>query len=393
MGLRFKFVAKFIFLAVGAILLTSCGRAYFPIELKNFSRPERAEKQQEKTVKLIALNTKNIRKANRSEYERQLVDIGDFYRPARPVFLKEYSELNLPVGDTPGKYKIGPGDVIEWTQLLSTYGERKEVVSGKVVVNEDGFINILGLGRIKADTTQDDLEKAFATSRALVGENTTNFGFSITAFNSKKITFSVEGDKQSFTSIPYTNIPVYLSEVLLKLGTTKDKYGSEVADFRVKIVRGEASYEALLSQVKLSNSRKIRIFPGDRISLMPILYRKEYVFIVGETGSQTSIGIDYSQRPSLSELLFNNNILNKVTSDFSQVYVLREQKNEITYAYHLDITNPSRITLANSFKMHPNDVIFVATQPLSLYSRTLAQILGSANLTIQARDRARDELR
>ena len=177
------------------------------------------------------------------------------------------------------------------------------------------------------------------------------------------------------------------------MGTTKDKYGSEVADFRVKIMRGDVSYEALLSQVKLSNSKKIRIFPGDRISLMPILYRKEYVFIVGETGSQTSIPIDYSQRPSLSELLFNNNVLNKVTSDFSQVYVLREQKNDITYAYHLDITNPSRITLANSFEMNPNDVIFVATQPLSLYSRTLAQILGSATLTIQARDTTRNELR
>ena len=175
--------------------------------------------------------------------------------------------------------------------------------------------------------------------------------------------------------------------------TTKDKYGSEVADFRVKIVRGEVTYEALLSQIKLSISKEIRIFPGDRISLMPILYRKEYVFIVGETGSQTSISIDYSQRPSLSELLFNNNILDKVTSDFSQVYVLRDKKNDITNAYHLDITNPSRITLANSFEMHPNDVIFVATQPLSLYSRTLSQILGSTGLTIQARDTIRTEVR
>ena len=70
-----------------------------------------------------------------------------------------------------------------------------------------------------------------------------------------------------------------------------------------------------------------------------------------------------------------------------------KQKNDITYAYHLDITNPSRITLANSFEMNPNDVIFVATQPLSLYSRTLAQILGSATLTIQARDATRNELR
>ena len=42
--------------------------------------------------------------------------------------------------------------------------------------------------------------------------------------------------------------------------------------------------------------------------------------------------------------------------------------------------------------MRPDDIVFVATQPLSLYSRTLSQILGSTGLTIQARDTIRTEL-
>ena len=48
--------------------------------------------------------------------------------------------------------------------------------------------------------------------------------------------------------------------------------------------------------------------------------------------------------------------------------------------------------LSNMFEMRPDDVVFVATQPLSLYSRTLSQILGSTGLTLQARDTIRTEI-
>ena len=80
-----------------------------------------------------------------------------------------------------------------------------------------------------------------------------------------------------------------------------------------------------------------------------------------------------------------------LNSDFSQIYVLRES-NKSFLAYHLDITNPTRVSLASKFEMRPDDIVFVATQPLSLYSRTLSQILGSTGLTIQARDTIRTEL-
>ena len=93
----------------------------------------------------------------------------------------------------------------------------------------------------------------------------------------------------------------------------------------------------------------------------------------------------------MSETLFGSRILNLVSSDFSQIYVIRKDKTKFS-AYHLDITNPVRISLASLFEMRPDDIIFVATQPLSLYSRTLSQILGSASLTLQARDTLRSEV-
>ena len=137
---------------------------------------------------------------------------------------------------------------------------------------------------------------------------------------------------------------------------------------------------------------KIRLFPNDKILIEPLNYKKESVLVVGETGAQRSLSISSIARPTLSDTIFNGGVLNNITSDFSQIYVIRKYR-ETHLAYHLDITNPARINLASKFEMRPDDIVFVATQPLSLYSRALAQILGSTGLTIQARDQVRSELR
>ena len=146
-----------------------------------------------------------------------------------------------------------------------------------------------------------------------------------------------------------------------------------------------------LKKLILKPGKRFRLFPGDRVFVTTLNYRAEKVLLIGETGAQRAITINSITRPSLSDTVFAGNILNNVTSDFSQIYVLREEKKTFR-AYHLDITNPTRVSLANKFEMRPDDVVFVATQPLSLYSRTLSQILGSTGLTLQARDTIRSEI-
>ena len=162
-------------------------------------------------------------------------------------------------------------------------------------------------------------------------------------------------------------------------------------DARISILRGSEIFEISLLKIIKGNGNKMRLFPNDKIFISPLTYRPEKVLVVGETFAQTAIPITSFQRQTLSETIFNGRVLNNVTSDFSQVYVIRESNKKLV-AYHLDITNPGRINLANKFEMRPDDIVFVATQPLSLYSRTLSQILGSTGLTLQARDTIRTEI-
>ena len=54
--------------------------------------------------------------------------------------------------------------------------------------------------------------------------------------------------------------------------------------------------------------------------------------------------------------------------------------------------NDTLLLPKTNFEMRPDDIVFVAAQPLTLYSRTLQQILGSVGLTQRARDTIRSEL-
>ena len=63
-------------------------------------------------------------------------------------------------------------------------------------------------------------------------------------------------------------------------------------------------------------------FSGDRISVEPLSYSKEKVWIVGETCAQRSIAVNSDLRTSLSDAIFLGIVRNITTSDFSQIYVL-----------------------------------------------------------------------
>ena len=103
--------------------------------------------------------------------------------------------------------------------------------------------------------------------------------------------------------------------------------------------------------------------------------------LIGETGAQVKIPINSVRIPVLSDIVFSGRSINSLSSDISQIYLLREKQKQEFVAYHLDITNPARAKLASIIEMRPRDIVFVAAQPLTLYNRVLGQILTTVNLT------------
>lgn len=373
----------FLLLTLIAMLcFSACGRIYFPIELETMSRSDRSEKQQDSKVVIVPMTTKNIKLANSAPYKRYIIEAGDLKEPAKWVPEGLALVERHPTINNPGPYLIGVGDVIGYEELIGSPGTQNLRVTRSLAVNEDGLINFFQLGRIRAeDKTLTELEDLIYKKVVESGGNT-DFNLFIKEFRSKHFSVSL-GMKTK--SIPYTSTAIFIEQILGDISV------SSTVDAKISIFRGDEEYILSYKNLIRSTLKKVRIFPGDRVFVNPLNYKKEKVLLVGETGAQSAIPINSHLRPSLSDAIFSGTVLNSTTSDFSQIYVIRKKK-ESFQAFHLDITDPTRVSLSNLFEMRPDDIVFVATQPLSLYSRTLSQILGSTGLTLQARDIIRTEV-
>ena len=372
-------------LMISFLSFSACGRIYFPIELKTISRLDRSEKQQDSNVVIVPMTTKNIKSANSAPYKRYIIEAGDLKEPAKLVPAEVALVERYPTDNDPGPYLIGIGDVIAYENIIGGSGIGNTQITSatrSLIVNEDGMINFFQLGRIKAEgKTISELED-LVYKKVVETSGNTDFNLFIKDFRSKYFSVSLG---MKIKSIPYVSNPIFIKQVL------EETPVSSTVDAKISIFRGDEEYEISYNNLIRDTRKNVRIFPGDRIFVNTLNYRPEKVLLVGETGAQRAIPISSNLRPSLSDAIFSGTVLNSITSDFSQIYVLRK-KNKSFLAFHLDITDPTRVSLANRFEMRPDDIVFVATQPLSLYSRTLSQILGSTGLTLQARDTIRTEI-
>ena len=380
--LLIKRSAFLLVMFIGLLSFSACGRVYFPIELKTISRSDRSNKQQDSNVVIVPMTTKNIKLANSAPYKRYIIEAGDLKEPAKLVPTEVALVEKHPTINDPGPYLIGIGDVLAYEEKVGGTGGQNASVTRSLTVNEDGLINFFQLGRINAEgKTLTELEDLIYKKVVETGGNT-DFNLFIRDFRSKHFSVSL-GMKTK--SIPYVATPIFLEQILGEIPV------SSTIDAKISIFRGEEEYILSYNNLMRNTLKKVRVFPGDRIFVNSLNYKKEKVLLVGETGAQRAIPISSYLRPSLSDTIFSGSALNNTTSDFSQIYVLRKKK-KLFQAFHLDITDPTRVSLANQFEMRPDDIVFVATQPLSLYSRTLSQILGSTGLTLQARDTLRNEI-
>ena len=79
-------------------------------------------------------------------------------------------------------------------------------------------------------------------------------------------------------------------------------------------------------------------------------------------------------RETLADVLFTSNgVLSSAGAKRSEVYLLRGN-NAIT-AFHLDAQSPTRLIVADAMELRPNDILYVAEQPIISFNRALSAIV------------------
>jgi len=118
---------------------------------------------------------------------------------------------------------------------------------------------------------------------------------------------------------------------------------------------------------------KVYLQSGDHVLVEIMQYKENKVFILGGVSPQIFM-INPSKRETLADVLFTNGgVLSASGAKRSEVYLLRGSNPVV--AYHLDAQNPTRLIVADAMELRPNDILYVAEQPIMSFNRTLATIL------------------
>ena len=76
----------------------------------------------------------------------------------------------------------------------------------------------------------------------------------------------------------------------------------------------------------------------------------------------------------MADVLFTSGgPLSSSSAKRSEVYLLRGTNPVV--AYHLNAQSPTRLMVADAMELRPNDILYVAEQPIISFNRTLATIV------------------
>ena len=101
----------------------------------------------------------------------------------------------------------------------------------------------------------------------------------------------------------------------------------------------------------------------DLVKVESHVYAQQVAYTLGGGSVPQAIPVKLQERPTLSNALFaEGGLLSSRSSRKWEIYMLRG--NGPVTAYHLDATNPARLSIAARVELRPNDIIFASTKPI-----------------------------
>ncbi len=356
-----------------------------------------------------------------------------FDQRTRPAGL----ETRLPPPIVPAPYQIGIGDVVllatprtgntveQLSGLLAAQNARQGYT-----VQDDGAIAIPNVGRVQvAGLTLEQAEDELF-QRLVENQIDPTFSLEIAEFNSRKV--SIGGAVRNPRVVSVTLTPLFLDEVLaaagginapdLDLTTVRiyrdgTLYQIPVGELysnpglrRIQLTDGDSvfvdtEYELDLAEAYFEQQITLAEFRQDSRSIALDQLRTEvdlrrnalnearqnfrartelgdedrdYVYLTGEVGTQSRYTLPFGRQATLADALYSSGGVPTETADVREVYVLRGANDPREFgavtAWRLNAKDATNFLLATRFELRPNDVVFIAEQPVTRWARVIRQI-------------------
>ena len=340
------------------------------------------------------------------------------------------------VASTP--YRIGVGDIVLIATKLEgdTVAELSELLAAQnsrqgYTIQDDGAITIPEVGRVQlAGMTLEEAEDQLFQS-LIANQIDPTFSLEIAEFNAQRVT--IGGGVVNAAVVPITLSPLRLSEALARAG------GINLADAEfasIRIYRGDTLYQVpLTAYLAQADLQQLRLIDGDnvfvdaafeldkaqayfeeQITLVQLRQAsriqalaeleteitlraaglaeqctnfesqialdavdRDYVYLTGEVTQPGRFAMPFGRSASLADALFSEGGFTSQTANPAQIYVLRGAQDDqaVITAWHLDARNVANMVVATQMQLRPNDIIFIAEQPITRWNRFVQQLVPS----------------
>jgi polysaccharide export outer membrane protein len=288
---------------------------------------------------------------------RNGLDIGRLIAPAAPYTLESGDVLSIVVWDHPELNGAPDGA----SGVTPAAGFR---------IDHNGEIQFPYGGRIGVAGLTEEQARTMLGSRLARYIKDPNVTMRIQSYRSKRI--YVDGEVRQPGVHAITDLAMTLIEAINRAGGMLPSADQS----HLSLSREGESYAIDLPQLVRDgvNPASIMLRNGD---VLRIGSRDESkVFISGEVVTPRALTM-HNGRLSLNEALGEAGGINPLSGDASQVYVVRRSAVE-PVVYRLDAQARGALAMAESFELHPKDLVYVAATPLANWHRTISQLFPGA---------------
>lgn len=293
----------------------------------------------------------------------------DQTKPVNPPAILERQPKNY-------EYTVGPGDVLQITvwdhpELTIPAGSMRSSAESGNVVHNDGTIFYPYVGKIHVAGLQVTQIRQLITKRIAKYIQDPQVDVSVAAFRSQRV--YVTGSVKQPGALPITNVPMHLLDAVNGAGGLNPD-----ADWtNVTLSRDGKDYHLSLQALYQNGDAKqnVLLMPGDVVHVARDDDNK--VFVLGEVPKPQPVPISRDGL-TLADALTSAGGFNQDTADASGVFVLRKAppgSKQLVDVYQLNAQDATALVLADNFRLHRRDIVYVTAAPIALWNRVINNIL------------------
>jgi polysaccharide export outer membrane protein len=279
----------------------------------------------------------------------------------------------------PTPYKLGPGDVLgvvvwgnpDFSAPTGTgTGPNGSTVSGFTVA-PNGSVQLPFVGSVKAAGLTLEEFGTRVTEALRSQMRSPQVTVDVRGYRSARIYVDGEVNKPGQQTID--DVPMTLPEALDRAGGP-----TRIADrSAVSIIRGTKVVKVNLDNLIPMgiDPNRIVLSKGDTLSVPS--QEDSRLYVLGEVAAPGP-KLLRKGRLSLGEALGDSGGISTLTGNPKQVYVVRATDPTKPEIFHIDVTSPVFLALADGFELRPRDVVYVDPVPLVRWNRIVNLVLPSA---------------